>query len=91
MKTDKVVSFSEFILDYKLSKIARKMTDIQLIGLYLEHSPVFFDSSTQFRDRILSATIIYMIGTELKRRHPDKKRLQEWDLETHANLLELIK
>ena len=87
---NKFQNLIKFLLNYKLPKLLKKMTDQELLGIYCFYSPDYFNSSVNLRSHVIGSITTYTITEEFLRRYPNNKALQNWDEHTEFDLYSVI-
>ena len=88
----KFMRFIEYVIHGRIVKLTGKMTDYELIDLYNEYAVFYWSTRvTTMKNKVIGTIIVYAVGEELKRRHPNKDRLQNWNYNDQVNLYDLIK
>lgn len=84
------VTFMSFFLGFKLPKIAKKMTNEDLLELYYKFAPLYWNQNLPFENKVKGAVVVYIIGQEFKWRYPNNHNLQEWGYTEEINLYDTI-
>ena len=95
---NKFIDFIRFMLSYKLPKILKKKSDEELLDLYHSYSPYHFkpmNNATYMEEhlyfKVFGHIVVYIVGTEFKRRYPESVALKEWDFTKEIDLHEIIR
>lgn len=86
----KFITFMKFSLEFKFPKLVKRKTDSELFELYYKFSPLYWNSNTSLKERIMGGIVIFTVGEEFKRRYPNKHNLQSWDYTEEINLHDVI-
>lgn len=86
----KFYNFIEFSIKFKLPKMVKHKTDEELLDLYYKFSPEYY-KFVSLHNLIFGAITVYVVGEELKKRHPNIHQLQNWNYSEPINLHEIIR
>ena len=86
---DKMKQFFDFLLSHKIPKMIHKKSDAKLLELYYEYSPKYYHSS-DLKNHIQGAIVVYAIGEEFKKRYPKSMILQNWDYKEQLDLYKIV-
>lgn len=86
----KYEDFLQFLLEHKLVRTARRMTDEELVDLYESYSPEYFRESSMMFMKVKGTITVYMILEELHRRYPNKITLGKVEYPEKLPLRNLI-
>ena len=87
MNANKYKQFVDFIYSYKLPKLTKKLSDSDLISLYMEYAPHVYSSDSNTHQRAIAMTMVFMISEEIKDRHPNNVIIQHWDVSKPIDLV----
>lgn len=83
-------TFVDFVTDYKMKKMARKLSDDKLLDLYYRYGPMYWLSESSFKHKVQGSLVILAVIAELKSRYPYNKQLQEYHYDKEINLEQII-
>lgn len=83
-------TFVDFVTDYKMRKMAKKLSDDKLLDLYFRYGPMYWLAETPFRMKVQGSLVILAVVSELQARHPHNKQLQEYKFDKEINLDQIL-
>lgn len=83
-------TFLDFVTNYKLKKMAKKLSDDKLLDLYYRYGSMYWIPGFSFRDKVHGSLVILAVITELKSRYPHNKQLREYHYDKEINLEQIL-
>ena len=87
MNAKKYKQFVDFVYSYKLPKLTKKLSDADLISLYMEYAPHVYSNDSALHSKSIAMVVVFMISEEMKDRHPNNMTIQHWDSSKPIDLI----
>lgn len=79
--------FLEFVLNHKLPKMVKKMSNEELVDLYQQYSPRYFTAENNILNTRNSSMVLCAVVEELKHRHPNNPKFKDYNYQYDLKLI----